>query len=401
MIGMGEINSAFDVSKVSETYPGTVEITDLKEELGTGGHLLVVRGDLAYTDRLGENSNLANPKFWLYENLINSQRIQKALQENPDYKLFDGVGFSALEAIGYHAKQLGREALVVMTYEHMPDDEVFERYPLKVIHGDKRAEEGYVEKQAEVLSSRDDLIPLHQALYGAQALAPIGNKIVQKLEEMCIIPDETFWCLASGSNLYGIGLKIKEKFGSRLSVVEPSGQQTIDPGLDLSDPDSIKEFSKCELRNYTMSTWDYMASEMFPLHVAHANRYLLLNWLSTGKTGFDRTIRVDDFKATRTQRALKRLNLDYDWTNTTALTLLPAIEAAKEGKNVLVMVYGKKRKHKYRGAVLKTTPPWLFRWETPAQKIALTAATLALMVAGAAYAYTVYTNPDIPAIHPM
>jgi len=72
--GRKEIVQAWDISEVNETYEGNVQITDLREELGTQGHVLVVRGDLAYSDALGEDSDLANPKFWLYENLINSPR---------------------------------------------------------------------------------------------------------------------------------------------------------------------------------------------------------------------------------------------------------------------------------------------------------------------------------------
>ena len=204
MIGRKEIVQALDVSDVSdvsETYEGNIQITDLREELGTLGHVLVVRGDLAYEDRLkyaGLPTSLANPKFWLYENLINSPRIQEQLRKHPNHKLFDGVGFSSLEALGYHAKQLGRKAVVVMAHEHVPDDEVFERYDIEVIHGDKPAEEGYVETLREVLAQRGDLIPLHQALYGARALAPVGNSVVNLLEELCIVPDETYWCMASG-----------------------------------------------------------------------------------------------------------------------------------------------------------------------------------------------------------
>ena len=118
-------------------------------------------------------------------------------------------------------------------------DEVFERYDLEVIHGDKPAEEGYVEKQREILSQRDDLLPLHQALYGAQALAQIGNAVVRRLEDLCLAPDETYWCMASGSNLYGIGAKIRSRFGSRVILVEPEMERTVDPSLDLTNPKSV------------------------------------------------------------------------------------------------------------------------------------------------------------------
>jgi len=385
MIKRQEIMEAYDVSNVSEAYNGPVEITDLKDELGTKGHVLVVRGDKAYADVLGENAGLANPKFWLYENLINSPRIQEQLIKHPNHKLFDGVGFSSLEALGYHARRLGRKAVVVMAHEHVPDDEVFERYDIEVIHGDKPAEEGYIEKQREVLSQRDDLIPLHQALYGAQALATIGNAVTSRLEDLCITPDETYWCMASGSGLYGIGTKINERFGSKVVLVEPDMERTVDPSLDLSNPETIRSFAVKKLRDYSVKDWNRINSGVFPLHVEHPNRYLLVNWLSTRETGLDSTVGISSRKMTKVQDRLRRLNPEYDWTKTTALAMVPAIDAAKKGKNVLVMSYGKFRENKFRDARIRDEIPWISRWETPIQK-AVASIALAGYLTAASYA---------------
>jgi len=393
MAGLKEIAEAFSVDRVSETYPGHVEITDLRDELGTKGHVLVVRGDRAYADRLGKNAHLANPKFWMYENIINSPRVQAQLKANPNHKLFDGVGFSSLEALGYHAKKLGRKAVVVMAHEHVPDEDVFDRYDIEVMHGEKPAEQGYVEKQIEVLSAREDLIPMHQGLHGAQALAPVGNAIVSKLESLCIVPDETFWCMASGSNLYGIGMKIKERFGSKTIVVEPGRERTIDPSLDLTNSDEVKSFARGKLRDYSVPRKE-IGSGLIPLHSEHPNKYLLLNWFNSGDVGFDETIGVYSRKVNKTHKRIRELNSDYDWTNTTVLTLAPAIESAKKGKNVLVMSYGKYKKPKYHDAIPIEDIPWILRNETPTQKVALTAASLAWMAAGIYYALNV--DPRAP-----
>ena len=56
-----------------------------------------------------------------------------------------------------------------------------------------------------------------------------------------------------------------------------------------------------------------------------------------------------------TQEAISDLNPEYNWTKTTALTLNPAIELAREGKNVLVMAYGKHREHQYRDTCIDIT----------------------------------------------
>ena len=351
MIGINEIVRAYDVTSVSDSYEGEVEIKDLKDELKTEGHVLVVRGDKSYEDML-EDTRLCNPKFWLYENLLNSEKVQTELRANPNHKLFDGGGFSALEALGWHSKRLGRKAVVVMAHEFLPDPEVFQRYDIEVVHGDLPAEEGYVEKQREVLRERKDIIPLHQALYGPRFLAPIGNRVARQLEEMGIKPDVTFWSLASGSNLYGVGHKVRQKFqDGRIYVVEPKTNITIPRGLNLEDGEAVKDFAKGNLRDYSLDEWVAEGrhhSGVFPLHARHPNMYLLRAWAHSGKTGFDNAVYVSTKDINETQGKLRQINPDYDWTKTTATTLFPAIEMARSGKNVLVMAYGKHRENLYR-----------------------------------------------------
>jgi len=269
MISLKEIIQAYNVEQVNETHrEDLVKVTDLQESLGTKGHILVVRGDLAYQENVGE---FGNPKFWMYSNILNSQRIQEELKRFANHELFDGVGFSSLEALSYHARTIGRSAVVVMAHEMVPDTGFSERYPnVEIIHADGPMEEGYVKKQVEVLSSRDDLIPLHQALHGAQALAPVGNSILNRLEEMCIVPDITFWAMASGSNLYGIGGRIKQKFpDTQVVVVEPNTERTIDLGLDLNDGEAVKEFARRKIRDYTLNRWDRTYSGIAPKLFVH------------------------------------------------------------------------------------------------------------------------------------
>lgn len=340
------IKQTLDVDNVTEVYSGPVEITDLKEELGTAGHLLVVRGDLAYSDRVGEKGN---PKFWLYENLLNSERIQKELREHPNFDLFDGVGLSGLEALGWHSDRIGRKAVLIMAKEHEGSQEfpkdILERYNLEVIPGDGPAEEGYVRRQGEIIAARKNIIKLHQALYGPRCLAPIGNNVVSQLEQMSIAPDETFWVCAGGSNLYGLGAKIKNRFGSRINLVEPERQRTIDADLNLENPDQVREYAQRRLNGYNLKDWDgRFDPKDFPLHAKHPNRYLLINWADTGKTGIDSVLATSPEQREETERYLREINPEYSWTGTTCLALAPAIESARQGKNVVVMAYGKNLK---------------------------------------------------------
>lgn len=348
-----EIIKALSVEDVKEVYSGNVEIEDLKDQLGTEGHLLVIRGDRSYSDHEDVDENSMNPKFWLYENLINTLRIQEALRQNPEHKLFDGVGLSSLEALGYHAKKLNRKAVVVMAKDVVVDPEILDRYDIEIIQGDKPAEEGYIEKQAEVLASRDDLIPLHQALYGAQALAPVGNRVVEELKKLKITPEATVWCIASGSSLIGIGSKIEKSFpGVETVVVEPETNVTVDAGLDLGDKKAVKSFAREKLKNYSLDDWDKEYSGVFPLHVSGANRYLLIKWGLAGEISFDRVGHIPLKDVLDTQRKLAGISLDFNWTKTTALTITEATRLANEGKNVVVMSYGRYKDIKFRGLTL-------------------------------------------------
>lgn len=344
-----EILSAFAVENVTKRYTSEeIKIIDLRGALRTKGHVFVVRGDLALADQL-PYPWLSSPKMWVYEGLVRSKRIQEAMKAHPDYRLFDGVGFFGLEALGFHATRLDREAVAVMAREFVPDPDVFKRWDIEVINGDGPAEEGYVRKQAEVLASRKDLIPLHQALYGAKALAPVGNSVADIIADKCSL-DLTFWCIAGGSNLFGIGGKIKQHFPHvKTIVVEPEGQMTIGPNVDPHNAGKVKQYAKKKLiRDSFLREWNNTSSGIFPLHISTPNRYLLHLWSITGDMGFDKLVPVRVENAAATQRLLRETNQEWDWTETTALALTPAIKEARKGFDVLVVSYGKKREHLHR-----------------------------------------------------
>lgn len=346
---LNNIIEAFEIKDVDEVYSSDVKITDLKEELQVKGHVIVVRGDKSYGEK---GVSEGNPKFWMYENLLNSKLIQEQLSKFPNHKLFDGVGFSGLEALCWHSRNMNKELVVVMAYEMIPDKILVERNDIEVICGKEPMEEGYVKKQAEVLSQRKDLIPLHQALRGARAMRPIGNKIAKNLEELNLEIDESYWCIASGANLYGIGGKLRER-ETKLFVVEPQTNITIPSNLDVQNSESVKNFALRELKDYELCQWNGKHSGIMPLHVSHLNRYLLVNWSETGITNIDGIKYVDEKKVRKLKEEVVKMNPDYNWSDTTFLSLVPAIESAKEGKNVLVMAYGKDKPVKLRRINIK------------------------------------------------
>lgn len=279
-MGKDEIVKAFEVDDIHEKYQGDVQITDLKQDLGTKGHVLVVRGDKALEDQLKEDEkHIATPKLWVYEGILNSKRVKELLAQSPNHKLFDGVGFSGLAALGFHARRLGRAPIAVFARELVPNQDIVDKYGIEIIQAIGPAEEGYVNAQVRVIESRRDIIPLHQALYGVQALAPIGNTVAQLINKNGIKPDASFWCIASGSSMFGIGGKIKEKFPDCETVIaEPCENITVDYRTDFSNGQQVKNFAKRKLKQYGLDDWaraGRIYSGVFPLHVSGPNRYLL------------------------------------------------------------------------------------------------------------------------------
>jgi len=133
--------------------------------------------------------------------------------------------------------------------------------------------------------------------------------------------------------------------------------------------------------------------EYFPLHVELPSRYLLLKWLDSGEMGFDEARGVNVFETESLRTRLREINKSYDWSKTTALSLVPAIEAANQGKNVVVMSYGNYKNEKYRGGQIITEISWFFRGSRT-QKIAL-AAVIAAYAAFSIY-YMFNVDPRAP-----
>ncbi len=347
-----EIIRGFDVRDVSKEYEGEVVIDNLREKLGTRGNILVIRGDKALYDELSHSEKaISTPKLWIYEGIINLPEVRRLLEESQEHGLFDGVGYSGLAALGFHARRIERNPVAVFAREFVANPDIVEKYGIEVIYGILPMEEGYVKAQEEVIKNRKDIIPLHQAMRGARAIAPVGNKITRLLDEQAIRPDLSFWCIASGASLFGIGGKLRERFGSKSVFVEPSDNLNLDYNTDFSNPADVIEFARTKSRNFDLVSWAEAGkkySGVFPLHVSGPNRYLLAYWRATGDSGFDDMEQINVKDVRNLQSKLKEINPEYDWTQSTALTLFPAIKEAKKGRDVLVMCYGKNRETPYR-----------------------------------------------------
>ena len=342
------------MASVTEEYESPVQLTNLKDIFGTSGNIIVIEGDRAYSKQEVKDQKILNPKFWVYENIIKSARVQKDMEAHPNAPFIAGVGPSSFEGLHFHAQRNGRKLVVVVTKEWEPPAYAKAWNDTTIIHGDEPLEQGYRRKLDQVLRSYrrtpESGIFLNQALYGARAMAPIGNRIVSELQRLGVRPDATVWCLASGASLYGIGRKIAEHFppdsltgfpGTETVVV--TKHTSLDPA-DLKDEQKVKAWARENRKEYSKpdpAERSELDELFFPLHVSAVNPYLLDLWEVTGKPGVDRVVKVDLAAFKEVQQRLR--DTGHDWTNTTAMTLQPAVELARQGKNVLTMAYGSSR----------------------------------------------------------
>ncbi|OGG54099.1 hypothetical protein A2851_03560 [Candidatus Kaiserbacteria bacterium RIFCSPHIGHO2_01_FULL_53_29] len=331
-ISSAELVEAFSMSTVTEVYGGPLTLTNLKDTLKTSGDLWVVRGDLA--------PGVPNAKSFVYELLF--ERVKEELDAHPDYAVSDGVGSSGVEAMHFHAQLHNRRCVFVIAREFELPLHVASWGDVEFIRADGLAEWGYVRKLAEVLRTRTDIIPLHQAFYGPRAMARVGNRVVQELEKLGVRPDASVFVAASASSLWGIGKILANRFSSE--TILATKYTSIDRAI-LRDESKMRTIARNMLKGYSMRNPSASTPEvdrsLFPLHVALASVPILRCVALTGKPGIDLVVRVTIEDADRVQTQLRAVG--YNWTYTTAFALVKAIQLANEGKNVVAMVYGANR----------------------------------------------------------
>ena len=328
-ISRAELVEAYSMSAVQEVYGGPLALTNLKWILGTRGDIWVIRGDL--------EPHVHNAKGFVAPYLF--KRVEAKMRECPGHSLFDGVGPSSLEAHHFFAQLYGRRMVFVVAREDELPPHVASWQNTEIIRADEIAEWGYVRKQAEVLHTRKDIIPLRQAEYGAWAMARIGNRVVRELEARRVRPDASVWVAASGSNLWGIGGKLKDRFSSETILVTKTVH--VERG-DLYDENKMRTRAREMLRQYSFRNPSVSISEadfrVSPLHMVLPSLSLLRLIAHTGKPGLDQVEIVTDEERERVQEHLRLSG--FDWTGTTAMALVKAIQLANEGKTVVAMVYG-------------------------------------------------------------
>ena len=333
-IKTADLVRAFRTSEVKEVYDGLIGVTNLKPTFGTSGDIWVVRGDRA--------PNVPNAKSFVYKRLF--ERVEKDLHANPDYAVFDGTGASSMPALRFYAQQIGRESVVVIAREfprtHLPPG-VSKWRDMKIVRARGQAEKGYLRQMITELQTRKKIIPLRQAEFGAWAMAPVGNWVVQWFKQHGILPDAFVSVMASGATFYGIGRVIANNFPSVETTVVI--KHSTFNSADLKNKDKVREFARKGLVWYLTSTPDLPITDVdamaFPLHLHGASFALLRVWEETGEPGIDHVVQATRADTMRVQARLRAAG--YDWTDTTAFALVEAIRLAEEGKNVVAMVYGK------------------------------------------------------------
>lgn len=333
-IKTAELVEAFSMSAVTEVYGGPLTITNLKDTLKTSGDLWVVRGDLV--------PDVYNAKGLVYPYLI--KRVEAAMREHLEYSLCDGVGSSSLEAMHYFAQLHNRRCVFVIAREFQLPPHVASWSDTEIIRADELAEWGYVRTLAKVLSTRTNIIPLHQAFYGPWAMAHVGNRVVQEFEKLGVRPDASVFVVASGSNLLGIGKVLANRFSSETILV--SKYTSIDRAT-LKDETKMRTIARNMLKGYSMRNPSASTSDvdrlLFPLHVALVSVPLLRFVALTGKPGVDLVERVRTGDADRVQTQLRKAG--YNWGYTSAFALAMAEQLAREGKQVVAMAYDARKQY--------------------------------------------------------
>lgn len=332
-ISSAELVEAFETSSVKAIHAGPIEITNVGPLFGTTGDILAIRGD--------KERGVGNAKGFLYGNLI--ERVRQQMIEHPNHALFDGVGVSSFPAMIDAARREKRPSLVVVAREfpkHLIPRSAKRRPDVLMVRARGQAEKGYVDQMSHELASRENIIPLNQAYYGALAMAPVGNWVVQWCEEHHIRPEATVWCIASGTSLYGIGRIIAQRFtGVETSVVT---KRLAMSDHRLRDVRQMTTLAREALRWYRTDTPELPIEQIdaatFPLHLRGPSIATLRYWALKGAVGIDHLVQSNLADVLEVDARLR--SAEYAWSITTSMCLVEAIRLAKAGKTVITIVYG-------------------------------------------------------------
>ena len=337
-ISTPELVKLFDTSSVKDVYPEPIEIDDdVGSVLGIGpgeGRIIAIRAD---------DTPTKSAKWFIGRRLV--ERVKPTMDAHPDYSVFDGAGPSSLPVIRHFAHEKGWPSSVLVAREspiYLMPASIAKWRGLKIIRAKGQAEKGYVNGMARILADPDyyKVAPLHQAFYGPHDIAPVGNYVAQWCVDHDVWPDATVWCLASGASVYGIGRVIARHFPRAETTVVTKGMTIAD--ATLRDPARVRTMAIEALRWYRTPTEDleigWLDTMAFPLHLRGPSIAGLRYWIEKGAEGIDHVIATNEAQVRAVDIRLRAAG--YVWSTTTCMCLVEAIKLAKQGKTVIVMVYG-------------------------------------------------------------
>ena len=367
----------------------TPQITDLTDllQIENNGRLYAVRMDL--------NEGVDDHKKQVVAGLILRGVLKERIPKEGIDTLIDGGNFNSGKAFKYYAEKLGFNYIHVMS-RLFPQEIIWllESNRVQVIQAPKTTgksiEREFYSYLRELMTKeefRKNKYCLWHAKDGGKAMYPFGIEIAEKLEDA---PDYVVSCLGAGSTLEGLQIAVQDYFKGKPSIV--IAEHELSPLFaQFIDYEKSKGFPKIVKESVKINPNFYETVKELP-HIVIGPHYQEINPLISKKAikKIDKVVQYSENDWMAMQKFLKKHGISVG--NSSAANINAASQLANEGNNVLTVIFEPFRKFYKKHHDL----PWLFRWETLPQKIAMTAAGIAWMLFGIYYVLNV--DPNAPAL---
>ncbi len=365
----------------------TPQITDLT------GLLQVENNGRLYAVRMDLNEGVDDHKKQVVAGLILRGVLKERIPKETIDTLIDGGNFNSGKAFKYYAEKLGFNYIHVMSRlfpQHIIDLLKSNRVhviqaPRKEGQGKEREFYSYLRELMTKEEFRKNKYCLWHAKDGGKAMYPFGIEIAEKLET---VPNYVISCLGAGSTLEGLQIAVQDYFKGKPSIIiaehelSPLFAQFIDYEKSKGSPEIVKN-------SVAINPNFYESIDELP-HIVIGPHYDEINPLISKKSieRIDKIVQYSEDDWMAMQKFLAEHDISVG--NSSAANINAAAQLANEGNNVLTVVFEPFREFYKKQHDI----PWLFRWETLPQKIALTAAVAGWFFAG--FYYLLNVDPNAP-----
>ena len=357
----------------------TPEITDLSPmlEIEGKGKVYAVRYDL--------NRGVDNHKKHVVAGLILRGVLQGKIPREEIDTFIDGGNFNSAKAVKFYADRFKLRGMYVMS-RLFPKEiiAILESDNFNVIKAprkyDHAREREFYEYLFECMKDREfrkDKFCLWHAKYGGEVSYPFGKEIAEKLD---IHPTHLVSCLGAGTTLQGLQIAIQDYFKER-KVKEVPRIVVAEHERSPLFTKIIKHVTLARKRNgleESIKEEAYQRKYGIP-HLVLGPHYDEINPLLSRDSinKIDEVVLYSETEWKQIQKELLRKDLSIG--NSSAANVSVAKRLANEGNNVLTVIFEPYRDfYQQLEADISSNQdiPWLFRYETPAQKIAFIATSV-------------------------